>query len=400
MVAYHVCTAELQPSRVVDVTQLVLSGTQERLPSLHPIDPSAVAASVITVNAAGETLWFCGYITLENPLSGSKTLSAAGGGKIVWYASTVTFANGSSTFKVGIQDLLFGSGSVAQGDGTFDVEASFTGGGGGITNNATNESAMTSGTKTIAQGDLVAITFTMTARSGADTVSVLAQSPGVYTANMNYPVSSNNTVGATAATAIRPNAYIVFDDGTVGWIYGTAYISGAMASITYNSGTATADEYGNLIIPKDIFHAAGIGGLIANTTAGANFEAILYSDPLGTPVAERTTTVTQATTAAQTGGIILFSSPFRMKAGTPYAIAIRPTTTTSIVQYYHDGHTTAAAAKVGPPNANCYAVRRLDNSGAFSDYNGGTAKTRLMILSAIGMHIPQNRNQAGYQLRL
>ena len=380
------------------MSQLLVSGEIVQLPS----SPTGIAGTTSdTLNAANETFAFIGQVLLENPLSGSKTLSSAGGGRIVWTTGSVTFSNGATTFDIGIQDVSTTT-SIAQPDGTFDVKASFTGGGGGITASAVNTSVMTTGTKTIAHGDLIAITLAMTTRGGTDSIAVVLNNMTNYWGDSLLPGVVNNTSGTWArnVTAL-PNAYIIFDDGTIGWLAGTSFTKTAPILLNYNSGTGTADEYGNLLKYPVTFNALGISLTGYAATASADFELLLYSTPLGTPVVERTITVdaTQLTSSNGTRlkGMFLFSSPFLLKARTEYAITLRPTTTNNIGIYYHDVDN-STGGKAGSPNSYCYAVRRLDNTGAFSDYNGGTANTRAMSIFVFGTHIAQGVNMCSGQV--
>lgn len=381
------------------MSQILLPGLITATPNI--INNVTSTPSTSTLNAAGETCFFVGNVFLENPLGGSKTISSAGGGSIVWTTGSVTFSNASTTFDVGIQDVSAAS-SPAQGDGTFDVKASFTGGGGGVTGTAVQASVMTSGTKTLAHGDKIAIGFVMTARGGADSVDVKAAIGGQLGSDINWPLMTDNTGGSYARkTTSYPNVYIVFDDGTIGWLFGSAFVNSA-SSIAFNSGSATADEYGNFCYLPATFNAHGVFCLISFSSNAADCEIILYSNPLGTPVAERTITV-DATQIGGTGTgisiIMPFSSPYNMKAYTPYVVAVRPTTATNLTCYYIDP-ASANAAKTNAVGANFYAVRRLDNTGAFSDYNGGTAKTRLMNMRLLGYSIEQGINNCNYQLGL
>ena len=368
---------------------------------LLPTSQQLLTGTTLTIvlNAIGETLYFIGTIILENPLSSSKTISAAGGGSIVWHAGISTFANGGSTFKVGIQDVSTAS-SPVQGDGTFDVEASFTGGGGGITSSAVNTSVMTSGTKTIANGDLIAITLSMTARGGADSVTIYTNVSNSTWDASNIPCVVANTGGSYARQAsYMPRAYIVFNDGTIGWLFGNTFHS-TTGSVTYNSGTGTADEYGMLIKVPHTFYATGVKVFCSYAGNSSDMELLLYSDPLGTPVAERTITV-DATQIAATGtnlqSLYAFTTPFMLKANTAYAVTARPTTANNITMFYEDTNS-STGGKTGAPNATAYAVRRLDNSGAFSDYNGGTATTRQMGIGLLGTYMEQGVNMCSGQV--
>lgn len=352
------------------------------------------------LNAAGEKSHYVGYVILENPLGGSKTISAAGGGSIVWKANLCTFANAGSTMDIGIQDVSTAT-APAQGDGTFDVKASFTGGGGGITSNAINTSVMTTGTKTIAHGALIAIAFDLTARGGTDSILISHNIMVNLWGDQGMPQVSDNVTGTFVRNSTAmPNAYIVFDDGSIGWLFGTYFQSVAPTTQTFNSGTGTADEYGNLLYYPHTFYAFGIAVLGNYAGTSSDTELLLYSTPLGTPAVQRTITV-DATQLGLTAGMghffHLFSTPYLVKAYTEHAVTIRPTTANNVSIYYTDTNS-SVGGKTGSANSNCYAVRRLDNSGAFSDYNGGTAKTRRMSIALLGSYMEQGVNMCSGQV--
>jgi len=377
------------------MSQKLINGQLVTLPSYPSTGNNA--NNDATLDATGETEFFVGYCCLQDPNGGNKTISAAGSGKIVWLTDAITFANAGTTFDVGIQDVST-TATPSQGDGTFDVKASFTGGGGGITGSALQTSTMTTGTKTIAHGDLIAIGFAMTVKAGADSVTVtqIIGNTGVH-----LPCVVNNTSGSYGQVSSRlPNGYIVFDDGSLGWIFGSSCTVTSPTITTFNSGTATADEYGNLISVPHTFTAYGIVVAVTPTSNTCDFELILYSDPLGTPVAERTITVDASALGSANYGRVnaLFSSPFNMKANTPYGVTVRPTTANNLSIYSIDTNSEAGGGVIAVPNARAYAIRRLDNTGAFSDYNGGTAKTRFMHVYVAGSHMEQGVNNCFNQL--
>jgi len=372
------------------MSHIYLANQVLRLPEI--LATTFVTNPSSTLNATGETCFMIGQVWLDGG-SGSKTISSAGGGSIAWRTGSVTFANGSSVFDVGIQDVSTAT-APAQGDGTYDVKASFTGGGGGVTANATQSSVMTTGTKTITHGDMVAVGMAMTTAAGADSVAVALS---VTTNNYNMPCVTANTSGSYTKLTASPCAYIVFDDGTKGWLWLTDFRYVNNTAVAYNVDTGTADEYGNIIIPKIPFVATGMRAIL-DINGGANFEAILYSDPLGTPVAERTISVdAEGIGNANTNDVyLMFSSSYALKPNTSYAISVRPTTTTSVSAYYIDS--IAGAILLGAPNDNAYSCRRIGNSGAFSDYNGGTAKTRLMNMALVSNYADQGINKGNYHI--
>lgn len=364
----------------------------------HQRYSTATAGSVSVLNVTGETAQVLGYVHLENPLGGSKTISSSGG-KIIWMTGSVTFSNGSSTFTVGIQDVSTSS-SPGQGDGVNDVSVAFTGGGGGITANAVQQSAISSGSKTIAHGDLVALVFAFTARQGIDSITI-SHTPVGTEGNPSVLGGAviDNTSGAYTAVSAYPKAYIQFDDGTVGWFFGFA-MQKTITTITYNSTTGTADEYGNLINIPYTFHAIGIEAMLSFADNSSDCELLLYTDPLGTPAVAHTITVdaTQiSTTAAARFVSKPFSSPYLITANTPIGISCRPTTANNLSIYAFDGDGIKSDV-IHPPNSYIYGISRLDNTGAFSDYNGGTAKTRLVSIWLYGYYAEQGVNMCSGQV--
>ena len=382
------------------MSQVLLSGHLNKLPYIlmHSVSNTFTG---ITLNAAGETMNMIGSIILENPLGGSKTISAAGGGSIVWRTGASTFAHAGSSLDVGIQDVS-SSTSVAQGDGTFDVKATYAGGS-GIVANSTITSVMTSGSKTISHGQLVAITFAMTARGDAiDSVIVNANNQHSHSGPTPLrPTVTENTSGTFSRTGSSlPNAYLIFDDGSVGWFFGSPFVSSLANLQTYNSGTAVADEYGNLIRSPGAFMAMGFETVMTVANASADFEVVVYSDPLTTPVIERTLTVDATQVSAINSNarfMDIFAVPLLIKPNKDYALTVRPTTTNSVSLVYGEGKD-SNSGKTGYGNSNFYSVRRLDNTGSFSDYNGGTAKSRFFYVNFIGSHMEQGVNPASYRI--
>src|SRR3990172_6421351 len=123
-----------------------------------------------TLDAAGEKIVFIGRMYLEGG-PGSKTISSAGG-KIDWRTSAVTWATPGSALRVGIADVDLTKGPPGRDDGTFDVRKDLVQGTDSLASNTWVSTAMDTGTKTIAHGDLVAIVFELTATLGVDSVQV------------------------------------------------------------------------------------------------------------------------------------------------------------------------------------------------------------------------------------
>jgi hypothetical protein len=342
-----------------------------------------------TLNAANEIVHFVGQIMIEGgPDAGSKTVSAAGGGKILWRTNTViAFSNASTNLRIGLQDLDVTS-QPAHGDHTFDVYADLVGGTDSLVSNDDYETAMESGTKTLSHGDFVAVAFEFTSHGGSDYVSILSMGdvfhddttpglPGVWLDD-----------GSPAVANGVPCCAIQFDDGTLGWISGGAIMSFGITS-SFAVNTSGADEYGNLITPEfDII----VSGVTFSALVQADLEICLYSDPLGTP------TLLEALSVDESGTMIngsewnlLFASEHTLRAGQSYGITMRPTTTTSSTLYGRSIETGSLSSYLkvqGMSDETYHAIKRLDNSGAFSvaGYGGSDKNVRYcMIFNVCGL---------------
>jgi hypothetical protein len=178
-----------------------------------------------------------------------------------------------------LQDVDITTGVPARPDGTFDVSAQLTGGGGGITTAVWNNTDMTQGTKTLTHGDRVAIVFDFTNRAGSDSVVVMASN--TTAGGINGPVQF--LTGSWAQGLGQSPCVIHFDDGVLGVLdLGYPITSTANTNFTDSSNP---DEVGILFqVPFD----CKIDALVPYTGAvDANTSVIvaLYSDPLGTPTA-------------------------------------------------------------------------------------------------------------------
>lgn len=324
------------------------------------VSQSNIAATNITMDAANEATIFIGNVITSD--GGSHTIDTTGSSSIGWRTATTTFANGGTTLKVGIAAVDTANGPPGRAVNvanviTFDVAAVFTGGA-GVTTDAWQTSVPTTGTKTIANGDLVAICMQMTARAGVD--SVLSSSAS---AAVNRPTVTSFVGGSYVVTATTPNAIITFSDGATGHIGGSDIFS-TLSSQTWNSGSAKA-EYGqlyNLPFPMKVY---GIYGWLDIT---ADCDVILYSDPLGTPIAEKTVSI-DANTITNTGNsrhfVAMFSSPYTTTANQNIGAVFKPGGSNVSARYKTLASATHRVAD--PFGTTGYAISRA--SGAFADTN-------------------------------
>jgi hypothetical protein len=286
-------------------------------------DPGQVGAwgpGVITQDAANEASIFYGQITTDD--GGSHTIDTTGSSSLQWRTNAVTFANAGSTFKVGLAAMDTTNGPPGRAVNvadviTLDVSKSLTGGGGGVTANAWQTHVPDAGTKTVANGDFIAFCTQMTARGGADSILTSNSS----TNPSPRPGVTQFAGGSYAAVGSAPLCIISFSDGHLGW-FGGSVIFSSVTSQTWNSGSATK-EYGNYLqfpFPVKIY------GIYSMFVPSGDCDFLLYSDPLGTPVAQKTVSIdANAVPAATVRPMdMLFDSPYTTTANQPLAVIAKP----------------------------------------------------------------------------
>lgn len=328
-------------------------------PWLHTTVP---AVNNTAIDAANEAVIAIGRVRTSD--GGSHTIDTTGSSSIGWRSATVTFSNVGTTVKVGIAPVDTGAGPSGRASNatdviSFDVSKSMTGGGGGITANAYQTHIPDTGTKTIANGDLVAIAIQMTARGGADAVNVTSSALG---SDLHRPLNVAFTGGSYNLPSAVPNFFITFSDGATGWIEGGEIFSTRLTR-TWNSGGATK-EYGQLY---KLPFPAKIYGVYGWVDPDADFDVALYSDPLGTPVAEKTASI-DANTVADTQGRRfreLFASPYTTTADQIICATYKPGGSNITAYYKTLASATHRASDVWGTQG--YGISRA--SGAFADAN-------------------------------
>lgn len=300
---------------------------------------------------------------------GSKTLSAAGGGRIMWRpGSPATFSNAGTTIRVGLQDV---SASGIE-DGTFDVYADYVGGTDTIAANTFYRKAMTSGTKTVADGDIVAIVIEAVSVGGADSVivSAMVSTYANGTLSLPYRTLDSGSGPAKSSTSGYGIASIEFDDGTVGFIEAAILLPAVNATSVVTFGSSSSpDEYAACFkVPfKCTVNGVYIGiGAVASADA---FDVVVYSDPFGTPsVIETVTRDPNYTGSSVTAPIHVPITPITLSPDTWYAVSALPTTTNTInFQYSNFGSGLDHYKTALPFGADIKLSGRTNQTGAFTE---------------------------------
>lgn len=312
--------------------------------------------SSVATDAAGESVSIIGRVKLT--AGTTKTLSAAGGGSISFTnETTTTWANGATNLRVGIQGT-----SAGLENGTYSVYGDLAGGSGSMGPTVMSTVSMTSGTVNIADGDLIAVVLEMTARGGTDSLRFLR-----LVGACAFPYSTSDTGTGPAKSPSGTLAVVIkFDDGTLGY-FGEAYIPTVVTDFSFNSGS-TPDEYAFIFKLPFTATTNQLAAWIGETDAAETGEIILYSDPLGTPVAERTYTIDPdfvATTVSATGLLTAPITEYQLNANTNYAVAYRPTSVAArTLQRRVIGHADWKA--IHWLGSNHWGGERTNQTGAFT----------------------------------
>lgn len=335
-----------------------------------PIPQQITASgSDTTVNAAGESVAVLGYLRLAGGGTGAKTLSAAGGGSMFYMTgTTVTFADAGTNVRIGVQDL---SGFV--NDDTFDVYGDLVGGTDTIVQQVINEIAMGTGTKSMTPGNLYALVLEATSRGGSDSIQMRTMVNGLSIAQSQaIPWGANDTGSGPTAVSNSYLFAIRFDDGTLGWIDGTAPLinyRGAISTTNFSSAS-NPDEFGMSFRVPFRCRMCGVVMHSSTFTTTDVFNAVLYSDPFGTPVSMTSETVIAASVSANANGLmrIRFASPQTLEPNTDY-VATMLAATGTVGFGYNDLGTTSANVALLKDSFNIddvLMVGRQNVTGAFS----------------------------------
>lgn len=329
--------------------------------------------STSPIDAATEKIAFMGHARWEGSPAGAKTFGTSS--KIHFKTGTVTFADAGTTVRVGIQGVS-GDGSGVSGmtpDGAFDVYVDLAGNGGVITSSDDNvykSVTMSTGSKSITDGDLIAIVFDMTARGGSDSLILAGPTSDGYFTNPGYRLY-NGGAWQNFSGAVMPNILLEADDGTFGILRGAMFIIGPSSqnfSATYSyTSSSSPDEYGLIFQVPFCCKVDALWFSLATSAANADATIALYSDPLGTP-----TVMASASHYGEYGNNGTDNRPRlvpiteqTLAPGTDYCVALVAAGAGSCVL----GYTTLASAnhRTVQGLANCRRGSRTNATGAFSE---------------------------------
>jgi len=227
-------------------------------------------------------------------------------------------------------------------------------------------------TVTVTRGQLIACVVDIPSFTASDSVGVgsVALSPSFA---LPYGVSATST----KQTSVVPIIVLHYTDGYA-CVSEHVPAASALTAVSYAVNTGTADEWGlGFQVPWPCTLNAVCVSMAAS--AGGDFEVLVY-DSASNVLA------TLAHDADVNGGVgsphrwmFYTASALTLTANTTYRVTIRPTTTTTLTLRYWS-FPSAEVMQSMPGGDNFYLTSRLDQAGAWTDYNSGTFRQPLMAL--------------------
>lgn len=290
-----------------------------------------------TLDAANEGIDLIGRVFINGRPTSAKTISSAGGK--LYAVLSGTFANAGTTLRFGVQDIeTAGAAPPPRGDGTFDVYGDLVGGTDTLAGaSAFTSVTMSSGSKSITHGDIIAIRLQAQSRGGTDAPTYKVW--GLRGTPQGYPLTTTiSSVPAYTAVGTLPVFWMLFDDGTVGWIENT-FPYANVVEYDYITSASNPDEYG-LIFTAPV--TGWVDALYAHcgcpSADGTVLKLTLYSDPTGTPTALATGSLygdeLGQGAAVEVPFSVVLSTPVKVTKGARYCVAVRSTTTSGNILLY------------------------------------------------------------------
>lgn len=278
-----------------------------------PVSPLGVGftgfvSSGLIIDATNEYAAVVGRVYWEDGLS--HTISAAGGGSIVWAALGTPTLAGGSVLRVAPVDV-----SGAGFPSPLPVAGCFGEVPTGVPIASPVTTVMTSGSKSYAHTQNAAVVVEFTTRTGTDSVSVQNLS-GLHA---GYPCRVHNGAKGSAFLPVM----LIADDGVRGFILGAPPPFYSPGWFTVVVGAAAAQTF-RVAVPTRIHH---LGAAIGSVNGGAVFDLRLATNIFAGPVYERQASWSQAqghavTSAAGVGYTDVIIDPVTLVPGIDYAIVV------------------------------------------------------------------------------
>lgn len=250
----------------------------------------------LTLDANQEESQLIGRVYLPGGPGTSKTFGNSGS-KVEWRSGASikfnTVGPSSATLRVGIKKASSISttsgppGRATAGSAAFDVYKDLTAGTDTINSNAWISTAMAtlaSGAVTVTHGDLIAICHYLNLTSGTESVKVAALGAGSGTyGDVDFPFTTlvTSSGGTFQTTRCMPTALLIFDDGSVGWLFGATAVFDSQFGNNIGNGNIIGNVFNlpfSCVIDAVGLHPNSFGGTVAADVG-------IWTTPFGTPAA-------------------------------------------------------------------------------------------------------------------
>jgi len=252
----------------------------------------------------------------------------------------------------------------------------------GATNSAfvTYAHTVTTGWKSTNFGETVTVTAGQLISLVVDIPSFTA-SDSIAMSHLSMNLASGYSYGVTATTTKQSNNMLACAlHYTDGYAYVSPVVVGVNATTntsSYHVDTVTADEWG---MAFQVPVPCALSGATINlaVAAGANWELLVY-DSSDTVLATVTLDGDVSGGTSILRRIVSLSSALTLTPNVTYRVTARPTTTNALIMSY------AAFASLDLMDAVsggrvCYMTSRLNQGGAWTDYNSGTFRRPFISL--------------------
>lgn len=301
---------------------------------MHICDlPINVANAVL--DASGEKCAMIGKVQWAD--GGSHTIDTTGSSKFLWRGgTTAVFDNASSIVDVGIQGVNT-SGPPAQPDGSFTVKSRVTTAADAsptlTTTNSWHAATPTTGTATLAHGDLIAFVVDFNTVAGSDALHVQVGSYPTTSIKL-FPTTNAYASAAWGATGTGslPNCVFVASDGTLGTLYGSQLFGVPVVLSTWVDAT-NPDELGNIFqVPFDC-KVGGLWTMMRTTGDSSDFNINLTASAESSRSSLASVSVDAAqcaTTGAERVIEMPLASEISLTANTDYCVSVKATSTSNL----------------------------------------------------------------------
>lgn len=300
---------------------------------IYPFIGFPFSSAAMLLDATGEKASCIGFVRWAD--GGSHTIDTSGSSAIGWYGSTGTavFDDAGSTMDIGLQGIGTG-GPAAQPDGTFTVYRTATAASNSTPSMTTLSSwhslSMVGGTgsKTLADGDPVAVVWDFTNRAGSDAV-VITPTTGMPSIGTTLPVCNAYVGGAWGGNGVgnTPNITLTASDGTVGILDFQGGV-GTISSVNW-SDSNNPDERGLIFqVSQDLMiDGYGCSLRIASASSDGTLSLIENAESSRNALESYSFDAAQLNIINSEKPFLKPCAPRLLRRGIDYCVALRATST-------------------------------------------------------------------------